>query len=86
MSNLLYHLINTIFNVLQIIIIVRVILSWISHDPYNQIIQIIYQTSDRILKPIRNILPITGMRFDFSPIVAFFLLGLLKKIFLSVVL
>ena len=85
MSNLLYHLINTIFNVLQIIIIVRVILSWISHNPYNQIIQIIYQISDRILKPIRNILPITGMGFDFSPIVAFFLLGLLKKIFLSVV-
>ncbi|SVD08061.1 uncharacterized protein METZ01_LOCUS360915 [marine metagenome] len=74
-----------VFNLLQIIIIVRVVLSWISHNPSNQFIQIIYQVSEPILKPIREILPIIGMGFDLSPIVAFFLLGLLKKILLSVV-
>ena len=85
MNFLLFKLIDTVFNILQIVIIVRVVLSWISHNPSNQFIRIIYQVSEPILKPIRNILPITGMGFDFSPIVAFFLLGLLKKIFLSVV-
>ena len=85
MNFLLFQVIDMVFNILQIIIIVRVVLSWISHNPSNQFIRIIYQVSEPILKPIREILPITGMGFDFSPIVAFFLLGLLKKILLSVV-
>ena len=85
MKFLLFQVIDMVFNILQIIIIVRVILSWISHNPSNQFIRIIYQVAEPILKPIKEILPITGMGFDFSPIVAFFLLGLLKKILLSVV-
>ena len=85
MNFLLFQVIDIVFNILQIIIIVRVVLSWISHNPSNQFIRIIYQVSEPILKPIREILPITGMGFDLSPIVAFFLLGLLKKILLAVV-
>ena len=85
MNFLLFQVIDMVFNVLQIIIIIRVVLSWISHNPSNQFIRIIYQVSEPILKPIREILPITGMGFDLSPIVAFFLLGLLKKILLAVV-
>ena len=85
MNFLLFQVIGMVFNILQIIIIVRVVLSWISHNPSNQFIRIIYQVSEPILKPIREILPITGMGFDLSPIVAFFLLGLLKKILLAVV-
>jgi len=85
MKFLLFQVIDMVFNILQIIIIVRVILSWISHNPSNQFIRIIYQVSEPILKPIREILPLAGMGFDLSPVVAFFLLGLLKKILLSVV-
>ncbi len=85
MNFLLFQVIDMVFNLLQIIIIVRVVLSWLSHNPSNQFIQIIYQVSEPILKPIREILPLTGMGFDLSPIVAFFLLGLLKKILLAVV-
>ena len=85
MNFLLFQVIDMVFNLLQIIIIVRVVLSWISHNPSNQFIQIIYQVSEPILKPIREILPLTGMGFDLSPIVAFFLLGFLKKILLAVV-
>ena len=85
MNILLFQVINMVFNLLQIIIIVRVVLSWISHNPSNQFIQIIYQISEPILKPIREILPLAGRGFDLSPVVAFFLLGLLKKILLSVV-
>ena len=75
MNILLFQVIDMVFNILQIIIIVRVVLSWISHNPSNQFIRIIYQVSEPILKPIREILPITEMGFDLSPIVAFFLLG-----------
>jgi len=67
------------------LIMIRVILSWIPHDPYNQFIQLLYQVTEPILKPIRETLPIQSMGMDFSPIVAFFLLGFVKKLLLMVV-
>ena len=61
---------------------VRIFLSWIPHDPYNQFIRIVYKIADSILEPIRDAVPIQGMGFDFSPILAFLLLGFIKKIIL----
>jgi len=67
------------------LIMIRVLLSWIPHDPYNQIIQILYRITEPILKPIRDILPMQSMGMDFSPIAAFFLLGFVKKFLLMAV-
>tara|TARA_Y100000816_G_scaffold34090_1_gene21770 strand:- start:397 stop:603 length:207 start_codon:yes stop_codon:yes gene_type:complete len=67
------------------LIIIRVILSWIPHDPYNQIIQLLYQLTDIILKPLRDILPLQSAGIDFTPIIAFFLLGFIKKILIMAV-
>ena len=36
MSNLLTFVISTVFDILQILILIRVFLSWIPHDPHNQ--------------------------------------------------
>ena len=85
MNYLLFTLINNGFNLLQMLILVRVILSWIPHDPYHQVIQLLYQITEVILRPLREILPVQGAGFDFSPIVAFFLLGFAKKLLLTAV-
>ena len=85
MNYLLYTIIDNIFNLLQMLIIIRVVLSWIPHDPYNQLIQLLYQVTDVILKPIRESLPLQSAGVDFSPIVAFFLLGFVKKFLLMAV-
>ncbi len=82
MNYLLYTIINNIFNFLQIVIMIRIFLSWVPHDPYNQFIKIVYKIADSILEPVRDALPIQGMGFDFSPIIAFILLGFIKKIIL----
>ena len=82
MNYLLYTIINNIFNFLQIVIMIRIFLSWVPHDPYNQFIKIVYKIADSILEPVRDALPIQGMGFDFSPIIAFILLGFVKKIIL----
>ena len=81
----LFNIINNVFNLLQMLIMARVFLSWISHDPYNQFIQLLYQVTEPILKPIRETLPIQSMGVDFSPIVAFFILGFVKKLLLTAV-
>ena len=67
------------------LIIIRVILSWIPHDPYNQLIQLLNQITDVILKPTREVLPLQSSGIDFSPIATFFLLGFIKKFLLMAV-
>ena len=75
-------IINITFEILTYIIFIRVILSWFSHNPYQPIIKLIYQISDTILSPIRNVLsPIGGI--DISPIIAIFIIQLIKNIILQ---
>ena len=74
----LIWLVNTICFILYIVLIGRIILSWVDADPYNQIVQVIYSISEPILAPFRRIpLQIGGM--DFSPILAFFALRLVNS-------
>ncbi len=79
MNYLLYTIINNVFNLLQMLIMVRVVLSWIPHNPYNQLIQLVYQITDVVLKPLRDFFPLQTAVVDFTPIIAFFLLGFIKK-------
>lgn len=83
MNFLLFSIINNIFNLLQLLIVVRVVLSWIDHDPYNQFIKLLYVITDTILEPIRDLIPLQTSGIDFTPMVAFVLLGFIKNILLS---
>ncbi|SVA66744.1 uncharacterized protein METZ01_LOCUS119598 [marine metagenome] len=85
MNHLLFSIINNGFNLFQMLILIRVVMSWIPHDSYGQLPQLLHQITDPVLKPIREILPVQSMGFDFSPVIAFFALGFVKKLLLSVV-
>ncbi|MFA5928366.1 MAG: YggT family protein [Candidatus Margulisiibacteriota bacterium] len=75
-----YNLIDIIFRVLSFLILIRVIISWIPHDPYHPLINIIYQITEPILRPIQGIVPPSRMGgLDISPIIALFLLSFLKS-------
>ena len=78
-------LVHNIFQLIQFLILARVILSWISHDPYNQYIRTIYDITDIVLKPIREFLPLNNAPFDVSPIIAIFLIDFLKNILLNLI-
>ena len=74
-------IINIAFEILTIIIFIRVILSWFPHNPYQPLIKLIYKISNPILNPIRNIVsPIGGI--DISPIILIFIIQLIKNIIL----
>lgn len=79
MNRLLYTIVNNGINLLQIIILVRVVMSWIPHNPHNQWTRLLYQVTEPILKPIRDILPGQSMGFDFSPVVVFLTAGIVEK-------
>jgi len=82
---LLFRLVNFVFDLLMLLIIARVVISWIRPDPYNQLVRFIYESTESMLAPIREgiatLIPSSrNMPLDFSPIVAIILLRLLRDI------
>ena len=71
----LAKVLDILITVFYWLILIRALISWVNPDPYNPIVQFLYKTTEPILQPIRNILPI-GFRFgiDISPIIAFYIL------------
>tara|TARA_B100000676_G_C17973815_1_gene784903 strand:+ start:450 stop:710 length:261 start_codon:yes stop_codon:yes gene_type:complete len=84
MGSILELLVSNVFSVLQILLVVRVVMSWIPHNGNADWAKTINSITDIILRPIQENLPTRNMGFDFSPVIAFFLLGVLKNIILSI--
>jgi YggT family protein len=64
------------------LIVIRALVSWVSPDPYNPIVQFLYRTTDPLLDRIRRFLP--PLPIDISPIIAFMLIHVLKTFIISV--
>ena len=78
-------IVNILFELLNFLLIARIILSWIPHNRYHPLIQIIYNITEPILQPFRNMInPMGGM--DLSPIIVFFLLRLLQGYLINLLL
>ncbi|MCI5065545.1 YggT family protein [bacterium] len=62
----------------EILVIARVVISWLSADPSNRLVQFIVGSTEPLLTPIRRRIPIIGGGIDLSPIVLLFGLLFLK--------
>ncbi len=60
-------MLHVVFMMATIIVIARAVLSWVSPDPNNPIVRIIYQFSEPLLYPVRRRVPYMG-GVDLSPI------------------
>ncbi|MFH1752866.1 MAG: YggT family protein [Candidatus Omnitrophota bacterium] len=76
-------LFNMLFNVIYFLLVVRIILSWFSVSPYNEIVQILYKITEPILAPFRR-LPLHMGAIDFSPILAFIVIAFLRNFVVGV--
>ena len=74
------RILDILLTILYWFILIRALISWVSPDPNNPIVQFLYKTTEPILYPIRKILPL-GSRFgiDISPIIAFLAIMFLKS-------
>jgi YggT family protein len=75
---LLFNFLRFLLIGLWLVILARVILSWIDPGGRSRFAAFIIQTSEPILAPIRRALPRTGM-FDLSPLVVLIVLGVLMR-------
>lgn len=64
------------FELLTLIILARVVISWISPGQTNAVTSILYLVTEPILAPLRRILPRYG-RLDFSPMAAVIILRII---------
>jgi len=81
----LYQIIANFFQLLQLMLIVRILLTWFPNiDWWKQPYKFLRETTDPILEPFRKIIPPFG-GIDFSPMVLFFVLGILERVVLSFV-
>ena len=60
------EMINIILSLYMFIIFGRVIISWVSADPYNPIVRFLISATEPVLYPIRRRLPMMG-GLDFAP-------------------
>jgi YggT family protein len=77
------QVIFAILSVIQWIVIIAAVISWVNPDPRNPIVQFLYRTTEPMLRPFRRILPPrrTG-GIDFSPLLLLMVI-LFVKVFLS---
>ena len=66
----------------SLIVLARVLMSWVNIDPYSPLARAIIDITEPVLQPIRNILPPAG-GLDFSPIIAIVLLQMLGQFLIS---
>ena len=60
------------------LIIIRALLSWVSPDPYNPIVQFLYRVTEPLLAPFRRLIPAYAIGFDISPIFALIFIWFIK--------
>jgi YggT family protein len=62
------------------LILIRAVISWVSPDPFNPLVQFLVKVTEPVLAPIRRMLPV-GIRFgiDISPFIVFLAIIFLRS-------
>lgn len=78
----LYRIIDAFFRVLELLILMRILFSFLRIGPYNPIGRIVYELTNPILEPIQKLIYNLGIdtgMFDFSPAIAVLMLRLVSN-------
>lgn len=81
----LYTIINYTFQILNLILLIRVVLSWLAPYTYNDFTDIVYAITEPMLKPFRMIFPMGYSRIDISPMLAYLALKAIKMLLFYII-
>jgi YggT family protein len=77
------------FEFLNIMILIRVFLSWFKYNPNNKFIMLVFQLTDPVLEPFKRLsskLGLSSGSIDFSPIISLlFLYYIVKPLLLTLI-
>jgi YggT family protein len=80
--SVLYIVLDWTFGLLGLALIIRVVASWIGLSPYHSWMRPVVFATEWFLAPLRRLLPPFAM-FDFSPLIAWFLIQVLRATVLA---
>jgi len=66
-------------------IIIRVIISWLSPDPYHPAVQFLYRITDPVFDRVHRLIPLQFGGIDFSPIIIIVLINFIDKLTLNII-
>lgn len=72
------------FNIVFLLILARIILSFLPQYQSNSIAQLVYGITEPILSPFQRLIPPIGM-LDISPMVAIIVMGIIQQILLFII-
>ncbi|HYE11423.1 MAG TPA: YggT family protein [Patescibacteria group bacterium] len=73
MEYLLIRSLSVFFQLVNLLLVIRVVLSWARYNPYNKYITLLFNVTEPILEPFRKLLNRLNVNFemvDLSPLVA----------------
>jgi len=84
MYNTIILALNYLLLFIQYAIMVRAVISWLPITRNNSLVRLLFQITEPVLAPIRNLLTRftagRGFMLDFSPVIAFIIIGILRNI------
>ena len=77
------EILNFILTAYMWIIIVAALISWVSPDPYNPIVRLLYRATEPVLRPIRRLLGNRLGPIDISPLIVVLIIMFLKRFLIA---
>lgn len=75
----LLRLVISALDLYALVIIVAALISWVSPDPHNPIVRLLYRLTEPVFRPLRRLVPPRKLGgIDISPILALLLLQLVR--------
>lgn len=84
MASLLVNFIQVTVQLVSLIIILHILMSWVQLEPWHPVRRFLDQLAEPILRPFRNAIPPVGM-FDLSPMVALIFIQVIGQILIFLV-
>ena len=77
-------IIKGIFAILDLFVWARGILSWVPHNQYNEITRTVYNVTEPLLRPLRDLIPASSMGIDISPFILLLALNMAESFALRI--
>lgn len=81
----LFYLINKLELIIEILLGLRFIVSWLAPNARNSVTDLIYSLTEPLLRPFRTILSFGNLGIDLSPIILIFIIRMLKSILFKII-
>ena len=79
MPLVIVNFLELLITALMVLVIARVVVSWLAPSGGGGLVAFIYQATEPILAPIRRVVPPSG-GLDWAPLIAMLVLGLLLRL------